>query len=122
MATLRLLTKLSSEDAIPPFEYGGQTKQITQAVDGGGNPGKVSLTTSESVISFGSLTALGICMLTNTGSTNNAIFGPEVSGALAPCLSLKPGESFPVRLIDGVTYRAKAAASTTTLDIRAYED
>lgn len=122
MATLKVLVKLSSDDNTPPFEIAGIQQSITQGNPGGGNPGKVALTTSESVISFSGLTALGWCIITNTGTTNNARFGPESGGALVPCIEIRPGETQIVRLIAGVTYRAVAITAATTIDIRCFEN
>lgn len=122
MATLKVLVKLSSDDTIPPFEMAGVQQSITQSVEGGGNPGKVSLTTTESVISFTGVSGLGWCIITNTGDTNIAQFGPESGGALVPCIQVKPGETQIFRLIDGVTYRGVAISGNTTINIKCFEN
>lgn len=58
--------------SLPPFTSG--RIELTQATSGGGNPGIVSVGTSEETISFGDVTP-GLVMLYNLDATNYVEWG-----------------------------------------------
>lgn len=79
--------------------------------------------TSEEVITIpGDIATLGVAWFTNMDDTNYVDVGPEVGGALEEAFRLKAGESFPIRLVPGTTYRAKANTSAVDLDITVFSD
>jgi len=57
---------------LPPFN--SQRLTYEQTSDGGGNPGKVTVTTSEITLSFGSVTP-GVVVLYNVDDTNYVEWG-----------------------------------------------
>lgn len=121
---LRLLVKLDTENITPPQSLGGTRKRITQTNPGGGNPGKVVATAAGNAVDFGGLTALGVCVLTNTNDDGGDVawFGPDSgSSAIKECIELWPGEDNVVRLKPGVTYYVKGDGADVPLSIRAFE-
>lgn len=96
--------------------------QITQTTARGGNPGVVNVGTSEEVIAFGDIVALGYCFIRNLSATRCITFGPESSGAMVAAIKLKPGEWCILRLVPGTTYRAKADTSACDVLIQVLDD
>jgi len=94
---------------------------ITQTVVGGGNPGTITIATSEADIALG-LTTPGWCIIENLDGTNYFELGPKSAGAMVPFLKLKPGEFAAFRVAASVTFRAKANTASVKARIRAYED
>lgn len=95
--------------------------QIDQATARGGNPGTVTVGTSEEVISFGDLVAPRWAFLRNLSPTNYVDFGPESAGAMVAALRLKAGEYAILPLVPAAVYRAKANTAAVDLQITALE-
>lgn len=93
---------------------------IAQSAIGGGNPGTVSVTTSEGDITI-SLSAPGMVVIENLDATNFVQYGPKSGGAMIPFAKIKAGEWHKFALDGSVTLRAKADTATVKLRIRAYE-
>lgn len=90
--------------------------QADQSGLGGGNPGKVDLTTTEAEIDPGDITNEGWCWIKNIGDTNAAQVG--FASSFTAGILIQPGKTAgPFQLINGTTLYAKAAASTTSLQI-----
>ena len=98
--------KLSENDSIT----------IDQASALGGNPGTVSVGTSEEVVALGDIVTLGYCFIKNLDATNYVTYGPEAAGAMAAMGRLKAGEFTILRLEPGITLRAQA--NTASCDVR----
>ena len=94
---------------------------IAQSAVGGGNPGTVSVTTSEGDITI-SLSTPGMIVIENLDSTNYVQYGPKSGGAMIPFAKIKPLQWHKFALDGSVTLRAKANTATVKLRIRAYED
>ncbi len=75
---------------------------------GGGNPGTVSVTTSQVAVSTTGLTKAGICIIQNLDDTNFIEFGPTG----APIGKLLPGEIATFRIADGATVYLIADTAT----------
>jgi hypothetical protein len=95
---------------------------VTQSVARGPSPGCVNVGTSEEVVSFAELATLGWLHITNLGPTNYVDFGPESAGAMVAAIRLKAGESAVLRLVPGVTYRAKAAVAACNVIFSGFND
>lgn len=85
----------------------------------GGNPGTVALTTSETDIDFGDLTAPGWYTMKNLSDTNSVIVGPKSGGSLVPYHRLPPGGMALGFFEPSITVTAKTVASTADLLIEA---
>lgn len=76
--------------------------------------GTESLTTSESTLTIP--TTGGILFMQNIGTTNACYFGASVAGpAMATSSYMAAGDIGLFRTTSGVAFRARAAASTTSL-------
>lgn len=95
--------------------------QVDQATAGGGNPGTVSIGTSDTPISFAGLTAPGYVWIRNLDPENFVEFGPDDTG-MVPCLKLKPGECALFRLADGISLVGKADTAACKVQIHALDD
>lgn len=96
-----------------------------QSIDVSGDnqsKGTLDLTTSWEAIPLGDIATVGVIVVKNIGSTNNA----EIRGSLTgdPWIVLKPGEEWSFRMSPtGFTApAARAAASTTRLKFLLIED
>lgn len=119
MATIALNSVLTATHLNRTFRA---SVQITQSVERAWSYTQ-AIGTSEEVITIpGDITTLGIAWFTNKDATNYVDVGPEVTGALEEAFRLKAGESFPIRLVPGLTYRAKANTSPVDLDITVFAD
>lgn len=87
----------------------------------GPNPGSVSLTTSETDIDFGDLTAPGWFVLKNLSTTASVIVGPKSAGSLVPFLRLPPGGSAHGFFEPSITVTAKTVSGTADLNVEAYD-
>ena len=103
------------QDADPPV-------RVDMAGDGGGNPGTVTVTTSEAVLAFTGITTLGYCKIKNLDDTNYVDYGPESGGAMVGCLRLNAGESAVFRLKPGVTWRAQADTASVKLRVLVFDN
>lgn len=70
----------------------------------------VDIGTSEEDISFGDISAanIGRCDMINLDPTNYVDIGPKSGGVMVGMLRLLPGEPQTMRLLPGVTLRARA--------------
>jgi hypothetical protein len=94
---------------------------IAQSAVGGGNPGTITITTSEADITIG-LTSPRFCIIENLDDTNYFTIGPKSAGAMVALAKLKPGEFAVIPLAASVTLRAIANTASVKARIRAYED
>jgi len=88
---------------------------------GGPSPGRVSLTTSDTVISLAGLSTAGYGTITNHDATNYIEVGATSGGAIVPLLKILPGMSLPVYIAAGVTLRARAVGGTCVCSFDIYE-
>lgn len=88
---------------------------------GGPSPGRVSLTTSDTLISLSGMTTPGYGTITNHDATNYIEIGPASGGALVPFQKILPGMSLPIYLAAGVVLRAKAVGGTCVCSFDIYE-
>lgn len=95
---------------------------IDQSTLGGGGPGTVEIGTSEEDISFGDISTLGLCHITNLDTTNYVQLGPKSAGSMVAGMRLNPGESYVLRLEPGVTYRAIANTAACKVSIICLEN
>ncbi len=98
------------------------TFEADQTTAKGGNPGTVTIGTSEEAISFGDITSLGIVIIKNLDETNYITWGPESGGTMVVVGKLKPGESAVLRLNPGITLRAQANTASCNVRIFAFDD
>jgi hypothetical protein len=94
---------------------------VVQNTIGGGNPGTLTITTSEADITLG-LTTPGYVIIQNLDDTNYFEYGPKSAGAMVVFGKLKPGEFAVLRFGASVTLRAKANTASVKARVRAYED
>lgn len=80
----------------------------------GGNPGSVTIGSTEEVINFGDIVTEGIIWIENLDSTNYIDYGPESGGSMVLFGQVKPGEIQLFRLYPGITFRAQASPPTGT--------
>lgn len=97
------------------------TVSIVQSAVGGGNPGTVSITTSEGDITIG-LTTPGFTIIQNLDDTNYFEYGPKSGGAMVVFGKLKPGEFAVHRFGASVILRCKANTATVKARIQSFED
>lgn len=88
---------------------------------GGPSPGRVALTTSDTVISLAGLTTAGYGTITNHDDENYIEVGATSGGAIVPLLKILPGMSLPVYIAAGVTLRARANTATCICSFDIYE-
>ena len=91
-----------------------------QATAGGGQPGTVAVTTTDTAISISGLSAPRLCAIRNIGS-NPVKIGPTSGGAIVAFAQLAAGEGFIVPLVPSVALRAQTTTGTSTLEINALE-
>jgi hypothetical protein len=96
-------------------------QEIVQTGVGGPNVGTVTATTSGITLTPG-LSTLGIGKITNNDPTNFVKVGAVSSGTQYDLLKLKPGESFPVRFMPGVSIGVKADTANCKVTFEIYED
>lgn len=96
-------------------------KTFDQTGVGGPSPGRVSLTTSDTVISLSSLSTPGLVVITNHDATNYCEFGPTSGGAIVKMIKLLPGMSAVFYLAAGVSLRGQANTATCVISVDAYE-
>lgn len=80
----------------------------------GGNPGVVTIGTSETTISFGSLSTPRVALFQNLDDTNFVEIGPDSTG-LVEFIKLLPGQFAVLPLADSVTVKAKADTAACDL-------
>ena len=92
---------------------------LSQASEGGGNPGFVSIGTSEEDIAFGDVTPRFI-MIENLDATNFVKYGPKSGGSMVLLGRVSPGGMAPFELGAGVTLRMVADTAACNVRIRGY--
>lgn len=109
----------------PAASFDKQALKVNKTFDqtgvGGPSPGRISLTTSDTVISLAGLTTPGLCVMTNHDPTNSIEYGPTASGAINPLGLLLPGMANVIYLKSGITLRARAIGGTCVCSFEAYE-
>lgn len=103
---------LSCTNGTFSFATRESSKQANQSAVGGGGPGVVSCTTSDTVVTLGNLTTPGWGFIKNLDSTNYVEIGPTSGGAIVPFIKLLPGEFAIFRLAASVTLRSQANTAT----------
>jgi hypothetical protein len=93
---------------------------VVQTTIGGGNPGTVTVTTSEGDITIG-LTTPGNIVIENLDATNFVEYGPKSGGSMILFGKILPGDFHKFYLGGSVTIRAKADTASVKLRIRADE-
>ena len=93
---------------------------ITQTTIGGGNPGTVTVTTSEGDITIG-LTTPGNIVIENLDSANYVEYGPKSGGAMILLGKILAGDWHKFYLGASVTLRMKANTASVKLRIRCDE-
>lgn len=88
--------------------------QVNQTTANGTKPG-LTLTTSDTALSFPGIGTFGYAVVYNQDATNYVTFGPQVAGAIAPFLQVGPGEFALLRLTPGITIRAQS--HTASVDV-----
>lgn len=78
--------------------------------------------TTEEVMPLGEIATLGRFAIVNIDPTNYVDIGPEVAGAMAGCIRLKPGEDHEFRSKPGVIWRGQANTAPCKVDIKICED
>lgn len=94
--------------------------QFDLATGRGGNPGVVTIATSETAITFGSLVAPRWVMFQNLDATNYVDIGADSSGMVA-MIRLKAGEFAVMPLTPGAVLKAKANTAAVDLFCEALE-
>lgn len=93
--------------------------EVTQTNLGGGNPGYVSIGTSEEDISFGDVTP-GIVVIQNLDATNFIKYGPKSGGAMIEFARIAPGGFAVIQLQGSAIIRAIADTAAVKVRIRGY--
>lgn len=112
------LTVSNGSSKIGPT-YSRQT--IVQTNIGGPNVGTVTATTGGITLTPG-VSTLGICEITNNDDTNFVKVGPVSGGTQYDFMKLKPGESYPIRLMPGITIGVKADTASCKVTFKIFED
>jgi hypothetical protein len=89
-----------------------------QTTAGAGNPGTISVSTTEATVSFGSISAPRWTLFRNVG-TNPVNLGAGT--ALVSFAQLKAGEAMVVPLVPSITLRVQTTTGTTRLQVEALE-
>ena len=92
---------------------------LTQTTEGGGNPGFVTIGTSEEDIAFGDVTPR-VVIIENLDATNYVQYGPKSGGAMIVDKRISPGSFAFFELDSGVTLRMKANTAPVNCRIRGY--
>lgn len=100
----------------------GRQFNVDQTGDGGGNPGKVAIGTTEEVVALGDITTIGWAYIQNIDATNYVQWGPESGGAMVVAGRLEAGEGIVVRLEPSTTYRMKADTAACDVILQVFED
>ena len=118
MATIKIAQSIKINDGA--FKYSKRDSfDVTQTGSGGGNPGKVSLTTSETTVSFGSVSTPRIVRMVNIGDTNAFNYGFSTGNLDG---EIGPGESYTIKLKSGASLILAAAASTTDAIVHGFQE
>jgi hypothetical protein len=99
--------------------FQGGTISIDQASVGGGNPGTVTIGTSEEDISFGDV-APGIVAVKNLDETNYVEWGPKSGSSMVLVGPIMPGEVAFFRADPTTILRMKAHTAPVNVLIKGY--
>ena len=94
-------------------------KTFNQTGVGGPSPGRVSVPTSDTVISLAGLSTPGLVCITNHDTTNYVEFGPTSGGAIVKMIKIPAGSTAVFFLAAGVVLRgiANTGACVCSIDI-----
>lgn len=90
--------------------------KVNQTTAGGGQPGTIACTTTDTAISISGLTTPKYCFVRNIGS-NPVRIGPTSGGAIVPMMQLASGEFAMLPLSPSVSLRCQTTTSTSTLEL-----
>jgi len=94
------------------------SQTIAQTGVGGGNPGTISVGTTEEIVTLSELTTPGMIYVKNLDETNYIDFGFS-TGVYG--IRVKPGMGNWIGLVPGVTLYARANTAACRASIKAYE-
>ena len=121
---IRTITQIQITNGNFVVPLTGSMKQLDQNVAGGGVPGMVVLTTSETIIDFSNLTSAGYVFLKNTSDITSVAYGPDADFGM-----LKAGEEALFRILPTATFAIRCIddGSSGTVDearviVQIYED
>lgn len=98
-------------------------QSITQAAQGRHAQVITVATTAAGVaLATGSISTTGVCWFKNLDSTNYVEIGVQVAGTFYPVIRLNAGESYPVRLSQGVTFYRRANTASVLLEYEINEN
>ena len=99
------------------------SKTDDQTTAAGGNPGVVTIGTSEEDISFGDLTDPGVCILQNLDDTNWVEYGKKDGSGNMQAIGVLRAEGLPhlIELRNGATLRMKADTASCKVLILAQD-
>lgn len=94
-----------------------------QTGDGGGNPGTLTIPTSDTAVTLTGITTPGWAIFRNLDATNYVDFGPDSGGAIVPFGRMEAGEPACFRLQpSGLTLRMQANTASCRVEIEVMED
>lgn len=93
---------------------------LTMAGTGGGNPGTITLSTSEEDISFGDV-APGLVIIRNIDAAISVSYGPKSGGAMILMGTITAGKFAVFQLGAAVTLRMKSASGTPQVVIKGFD-
>lgn len=98
-------------------------KQITvdQSGTGGGNPGTLSIGTSDTAVTFTGLTTPKYCFVQNLHASQTVDVGPDSGGAIVDLITLASGEIALFPLHASTTLRMQASGASTPVLVEAIE-
>lgn len=90
-------------------------------VQGGGNPGVITVPVADTVIVFTGLQRPGHVIIENLDGTNFISYGPESGAAMVKLGELFPGQWDKISLGQGVVLRALADTAPCRVNVKGYE-
>jgi len=103
------------------FPKTGGILQHDQTTAGGGLPGYVVTSTTETTVDTSSLTSEGFVYIKNLDDTDSIEYGPDSGGSVVSFGLVKPGEEHLFRLKPAVTFKVIAQANTPAAMIFVFE-
>lgn len=94
--------------------------RVDQATKGGGQPGTISATTTDTAITISGLTAPRWAYMRNIG-TNPIKVGPTSGGAIVSMIQLSAGEVALLPLVPSVALRLQTTTGTSQLELTCLE-
>lgn len=119
--TLNLTFRVNSSGSYDKtFQF---NESFDQTGQGGGNPGKVNIGTSEENITIGDITTEGWVVMQNLDTTNFVTVGVSATTpTLAAMMKIKAGELAVFRMDPAATLRAQADTAAVELQVWVFED